>query len=303
LVGWDLVGTTHSTDTPIRLYMTIHTWHLADRVLSIGRRPLILGIVNVTPDSFSDGGVHANGDAAAAHGLCLVEEGADLLDIGGESSRPGAVSISLDEELRRVLPVVTRLAKQSTVPISIDTTKAEVARACLGAGAHVVNDITALVGDAHMANVVADAKAGVILMHMQGTPQTMQIAPHYDDVLSEVGQFLESRLQNVAQMGIPPQRVALDPGIGFGKKSAHNLRLIARLDHFQKLGRPVCLGVSRKGIVGQSVQRDVHNRLAGSLAVLCHALSRGAVQIIRVHDVKETRDVASMWEAIESQWE
>jgi dihydropteroate synthase len=283
--------------------MAIHTWQLPDRVITIGRRPLILGILNVTPDSFSDGGVHADVDAAVAHGLRLVEEGADLLDIGGESSRPGAVPVSLEEELRRVLPVVTRLAKQASVPLSIDTTKAEVARASLAAGARIVNDISALVGDRQMASVVADAKVGVILMHMQGTPQTMQIAPHYADVVTDVSEFLESRLQYVAQMGIPPQRVAIDPGIGFGKKSAHNLRLIAALDHFQKLGRPVCLGVSRKGIVGQSLKRDVNDRLAGSLAILCHALSRGAVQIIRVHDVKETRDVVSMWEAIESQSE
>jgi dihydropteroate synthase len=254
----------------------------------------------VTPDSFSDGGLHADTDAAVAHGIRLVEEGADFLDIGGESTRPGAEPVPLDEELRRVTPVVTRLANQISIPLSIDTYKAEVARVCLEAGASIVNDVTALAGDPAMGDAVASAKAGVILMHMQGTPQTMQQAPHYHDVVVEVIQFLEQRLQAAEKMGIAPHRVALDPGIGFGKRTTHNLQLVAHLASLKHLGRPVCLGVSRKGFIGRTLGHDIQSRLSGSLALLCHALSRNAVQIIRVHDVKETRDVVSMWDAIEN---
>jgi dihydropteroate synthase len=279
--------------------MTSFDWHLPDRVLPIGRRPLVMGIVNATPDSFSDGGLYFNVDAAVAHGLRLVEEGADLLDIGGESTRPGAEPVPIDEELGRVLGVVTRLANQISIPLSIDTSKAEVARACFEAGARILNDITALAGDPAMSSVAAEARAGVILMHMRGTPQTMQLAPHYDDVAAEVSRFLEQRLQAVGEMGIPAERVALDPGISFGKTTAHNLQLLAQLESLRRLGRPICLGVSRKGFLGQVLGRDVHHRLAGSLAVLCHALSNESVQIIRVHDVKETRDAVLMWEAIE----
>jgi dihydropteroate synthase len=275
-------------------------WRLPDRVLSIGRRPLVMGIVNVTPDSFSDGGLYADEDAAVAHGLRLIEEGADLLDIGGESTQPGAEPVPLGEELRRVVPVVKQLANRIVVPLSIDTSKAEVARACLAAGASIVNDVTALAGDPAMGDVAKAAKAGVILMHMRGTPQTMQHDPHYDDVVADVSLFLEERLQAAAKMGIAAQSVALDPGIGFGKKTAHNLQLVARLASLQRLGRPVCLGVSRKGFISRTLGQDGQSRLIGSLALLCHALSRNAVQIIRVHDVKETRDVVSMWEAIES---
>jgi dihydropteroate synthase len=278
--------------------MTAHEWHLPDRVLAIGRRPLVMGIVNATPDSFSDGGLHANVDAAVAHALRLIEEGADLLDIGGESTRPGADAVSLDEELRRVVPAVTRLAKQVTIPLSIDTSKAEVARVCLSAGASILNDVTALTGDAAMGDVAAATRAGVILMHMHGTPRTMQLAPQYNDVAAEVSRFLEQRLHAVGKMGIGTERVALDPGIGFGKTTAHNLQLVAQLASLQRLGRPVCLGVSRKGFIGQTLGRDVHDRLIGSLTLLCYALSRCAVQIIRVHDVKETRDAVLMWEAI-----
>jgi dihydropteroate synthase len=280
--------------------MSAREWHLPDRVLCIGPRPLILGIVNVTPDSFSDGGLYPDTDSAVAHGLCLAEEGADLLDIGGESTRPGATPVSLDEELRRALPVVAAVAKRTRVPLSIDTSKSEVARACLESGAHIVNDVTALTGDLDMARTVANAKAAVILMHMQGTPQTMQIAPAYDNVVAEVAHYLETRLHAAAEIGIHPDRVALDPGIGFGKKARHNLDLLAHLDALQRLGRPVCLGVSRKGFLGKIVERDVAERLPASLAALAYALCRQAVQIIRVHDVKETRDFLRTWEAIEN---
>jgi dihydropteroate synthase len=273
-------------------------WRLPDRVLTLGRRPLVMGIVNVTPDSFSDGGQFSSTDAAVAHGLKLIQHGADLLDIGGESSRPGAMAVPVEEELRRVLPVVERLAGQSTVPISVDTYKAEVASACLAAGARIINDITALTGDPAMPETARASRAGVILMHMQGTPATMQIAPAYENVVRDILHFFEARLQVLSDLGIAREQLAVDPGIGFGKKHEHNLELIARLDEFLQLGRPICLGVSRKGLLGKALDRPIERRLAGSLAVLCYAMSRGAVQIIRVHDVEETRDVVTMFEAI-----
>ncbi len=275
-----------------------HEWHLPDRVLSPIQRPLVMGIVNVTPDSFSDGGLFAAADAAVAHGLRLIDQGADLLDIGGESSRPGALPVPPDEELRRVLPVVEKLARQSLVPLSVDTCKALVAQVCLAAGARIINDITALTGDAGMAAVVRAARAGVILMHMQGTPATMQQDPRYDDVVGEIGGFFEKRLQVLTHLGIERERIVLDPGIGFGKTGEHNLELLARLEEFQSFGRPVCLGVSRKGFLGKVLDRPVSERLAASLAAVSYVLSRGSAQILRVHDVRETRDIVILFEAI-----
>jgi dihydropteroate synthase len=281
----------------------MHEWHLPDRVLPTDGRPLVMGIVNVTPDSFSDGGQFRSAAAAVAHGLRLVEQGADLLDVGGESTRPGAEPVPLDEELRRVLPVVGGLLARTGVPLSVDTSKAEVARACLRAGAQVVNDVTALRGDPDMAAVVRDAGAGVVLMHMQGTPATMQQAPHYDDVVAEVAAFLQERLHAAADLGIAAARVVLDPGIGFGKTRDHNLQLLGRLADLQNLGRPVCLGVSRKGFFGRLLQgRPPEGRLAASLAAACHAVTRRAAQILRVHDVVETRDAVAILAAI-AEWE
>jgi dihydropteroate synthase len=265
-------------------------WQLRDRTLSPGAPPLVLGIVNVTPDSFSDGGRFLDADAAVAQGLRLIEQGADLLDIGGESTRPGSQPIDLDEELSRVIPVVRRLAARTSTPLSVDTSKAEVARQALEVGAHVINDITALEGDPAMPEVVRRGRAGVILMHMQGTPATMQAEPRYEDVVAEVAEFLEARLQACIDLGIAASQVVLDPGIGFGKSTEHNLRLLAHLEELQRLGRPVCLGVSRKGFLGKVTGRPLEQRLAGSLAAACYALVRGTAQIIRAHDVAETRD-------------
>jgi dihydropteroate synthase len=273
-------------------------WQLRDRTLN-PIRTLVMGIVNVTPDSFSDGGKHSTCESAVAHALELVRQGAAILDIGGESTRPGANPVPLDEEMARVLPVVEELAKRTSVPISIDTYKAEVARRCLASGAHIVNDITALDGDNQMAEVVREFRAGVVLMHMQGTPQTMQLDPRYEDVVGEVGSFFEARLQFAANLGIATECVALDPGIGFGKTSAHNLTLLARLVEFQRFGRPVCLGVSRKGFLGRRLGRPVERRLAGSLAAACNALGQRAVQILRVHDAEETCDVVNVYAAID----
>ncbi|MCI0460256.1 MAG: dihydropteroate synthase [Gemmataceae bacterium] len=280
-----------------------HTWDLAKQTLRFEDRPLIMGIVNVTPDSFSDGGRYTAVEAAVRHGLDLITQGADLLDLGGESTRPGATPVALDEELRRVLPVVEQLAKQTAVPLSVDTYKAEVARQSLEVGAQIINDITALTGDPAMAEVVRQAQAGLILMHMQGTPATMQMDPRYDDVVTDIGRFFETRLQSLAKLGIAKERVVLDPGIGFGKTAEHNLLLLARLEEFQQFGRPVCLGVSRKGFLGKVLDRPVEQRLAGSLAAVCHALSRRAAQLVRVHDVAATRDVVHLFTVLQNKME
>jgi dihydropteroate synthase len=274
-----------------------HEWHLSDRILRIGSRPLVMGIVNVTPDSFADGGRLSGPEEAVRYGLQLVQEGADLLDIGGESTRPGATPVAVEEELARVVPVVRGLAGRTRVPLSVDTCKAEVARQCLEAGAHIINDVTAL-GDPGMAEVVRRHGAGVVLMHMQGTPATMQINPTYKEVVTDIGRFFQDRLQAAAAAGIGLERVVLDPGIGFGKTLAHNLTLLARLEEFQRLGRPVCLGVSRKGFIGKVLGRPVEERLAGSLAAVCYAMGQRAVQVARVHDVRETRDAVTMFTAI-----
>jgi dihydropteroate synthase len=277
-----------------------YVWQLRDRALTLGRRPLVMGIVNVTPDSFSDGGRFFHTDSAVAHALELVRQGADLLDVGGESTRPGAVPVPLQEELRRVLPVVERLAPRVAVPISVDTSKAEVARQCLAAGAHVINDVTGLTGDPEMAATVRAAGAGVIVMHMLGTPQTMQDNPHYDDVVQQVATFFEQRLHHLAQAGIAAEQVLFDPGIGFGKTTAHNLELLRRLEEFGKLGRPLCLGVSRKGFLGRKLDRPVERRLAGSLAVVAFAFARRSAHVVRVHDVEETRDLIEVLMALEN---
>jgi dihydropteroate synthase len=275
------------------------TWQLRDRTLTPGRPALVMGIVNVTPDSFSDGGHFSDPAAAVARGLELVAQGADLLDIGGESSRPGAEPISTDEELARVVPVIRGLALATAVPLSVDTAKAAVADAALEAGAHVVNDITAL-GDPEMGAVVRRHRAGLVLMHMQGTPRTMQLRPHYDDVVGEVVAFLQARLRAAVEVGIAESSVVLDPGIGFGKTARHNIRLLAGLAELGELGRPVLLGVSRKGFLGRLLDRPVGERLAASLAAACFALTQGSAQILRVHDVAETRDAVRVIAALSS---
>jgi dihydropteroate synthase len=262
-----------------------------------------MGIVNVTPDSFSDGGRFNAPETAVAHGLELARQGADLLDIGGESTRPGAEPVPVAEEMRRVLPVVESLAGQTTLPLSIDTSKAEVARACLACGARIVNDVTALGGDAAMAGAVRDFRAGVILMHMQGKPTTMQVDPRYDNVIGDISEFFQARINAAVAAGIDLKRVVLDPGIGFGKTRAHNLEILARLQEFQRLGRPVCLGVSRKGFIGRLLgERPPERRLPGSLAAVCFAMAGGAVHIVRVHDVEETRDAVTVFGVL-AEWQ
>jgi dihydropteroate synthase len=259
-----------------------------------------MGIVNVTPDSFSDGGQFFEAGPAVNHGLQLVDEGADLLDVGGESTRPGAVPVAPGEEMRRVLPVIRELAQQIKIPISIDTSKAVVARAALEAGAEIVNDVTALSGDPGMAATAAAMSAGVILMHMRGNPQNMQMAPQYQDVVGEVTKYLADRLAWAVEQGVAFERTVIDPGIGFGKTSEHNLALLSHLNHLQNLGRPVCLGVSRKRFLNKLAagERVESERLPGSLAVACFAVIEGSAQILRVHDVRETRDAVRVCGAL-----
>jgi dihydropteroate synthase len=252
----------------------------------------VMGIVNVTPDSFSDGGLFLDAEAAIAQGKRLVAEGAHILDIGGESTRPGAESVTEAEELRRVIPVVAGLS-DTGARISIDTTKAAVAREALATGATIVNDVSALRFDPELAGVVAEADATCVLMHMLGEPRTMQDDPHYGDVVSDVKAFLEDRLAFAVAAGIPEERVWLDPGIGFGKTVQHNLELIDRLGEIVAIGRPVVFGASRKSFLGKLTGRQVDERLAGTIAVNVIAYQRGA-RIFRVHDVAPTVDALQM---------
>jgi len=258
-----------------------------------------MGILNVTPDSFSDGGEFFEPERAVARARQIIAEGADILDIGGESSRPGAEPVSAEEELRRVTPVIEQIACwRSPVTISIDTTKAAVAERALAAGARIVNDISALRFDERMAEVVREAGAGVVLMHMQGTPRTMQIEPRYRDVVAEVRNFLAERIAFAESRGIKKSQIAIDPGIGFGKTVEHNVMLLARLRAFCELGCPVLVGASRKSFIGKWLGREPKDRLAGSLAVAAWAVMSGA-RIVRVHDVAETVDAVRMIEAIQ----
>ncbi|MDQ2982494.1 MAG: dihydropteroate synthase [Actinomycetota bacterium] len=248
-------------------------------------RPSVMGVVNVTPDSFSDGGVNFAADDAVASARRMLDEGAAIVDVGGESTRPGSEGVSLDEELRRVVPVLEELAG---APVSIDTAKAEVARRALELGVELVNDVTALRGDPELAGVVADADAYVCLMHMQGEPRTMQVSPAYDDVVSDVAAFLEERLRFAVAAGISEERVCLDPGIGFGKTVEQNFELVRRLDELVALGRPIMIGFSRKSSLGKLMgdSAATSGSTAASLGVAVTAYERGAT-ILRVHDVRE----------------
>jgi len=259
---------------------------------------LLVGIVNVTPDSFSDGGRFLDPDAAIRHGLELIREGADMIDVGGESTRPKATPVTESEELRRVLPVIEGLADQAKVPISIDTMKPSVARAALQAGASVVNDVAAHREDEAMWRAVAETDAAYVVMHMRGTPRTMQATPSYADVVAEVGDFFGDRLARLSQAGIRHEHVVLDPGLGFGKTLEHNLQLLARLDSFTKWDRPLMLGASRKSFVGQLAGgADAAHRLPGSLACACWGAGFGA-NLMRVHDVAATRQAVRAMQAV-----
>jgi dihydropteroate synthase len=260
-------------------------------------RALIAGIINVTPDSFSGDGVPA--DAAIGHGLKLAEEGADLLDIGGESTRPGADPVSAADEIARVIPVIEALAKQTSLPISIDTSKPEVMRAAVAAGAGMINDVYALRLDGAL-DAAAALKVPVCLMHMQGEPRMMQNDPHYDDVVSDVRRFLAERIFACEMSGIDKKRIVADPGFGFGKTLEHNLALLGALDQLAALGVPLLVGLSRKAMIGTLTGREKHaDRSVGSAAAAMIAVQKGAA-IVRVHDVAATRDALAVWEGVAS---
>ncbi|MBM4133070.1 MAG: dihydropteroate synthase [Nitrospira sp.] len=265
--------------------------------LPLHSRVHLMGILNVTPDSFSDGGRFLSLDVAIAHALAMVEAGADIIDIGAESTRPGSERVEEEEEIRRLIPVVKEVCRRVSVPISVDTTKASVAKLALEAGAVIINDISALRNDVEMGTVVAEAGAGLVLMHLQGTPQTMQQAPTYQDVVAEVRLFLAERVQAALEFNISPAQIMLDPGIGFGKNSDHNLTLLAHMPELVSLGYPVLVGVSRKAFIGQILGRPIEQRVMGTAAASAMAILGGA-RVIRVHDVGAIRDVVTMIESI-----
>lgn len=259
-------------------------------------RPRVMGIVNVTPDSFSDGGAHASAAAAIAHCEQLLAEGADILDIGGESTRPGAMPVSVDEELARVLPVLDA-ALTLGCPVAVDTRKSEVMAAALARGADIVNDIEALQAPGALDVVAAHTNCGVCLMHMRGTPESMQQRPQYDDVVEEVSAFLCERAAALVSRGIAPERIALDPGIGFGKSVAHNIELLRRQRELALLGQPLLVGWSRKSTLGAITGREVGQRMAASVAAALAAVNAGA-SVVRVHDVAATVDALKVWQAV-----
>ena len=264
------------------------------------RRPLVMGIVNVTPDSFSDGGRYAGVEAAVAHGLKLVAEGADILDVGGESTRPYSVAVPPGEELRRVGEVVRQLAARAGVPVSIDTSKATVAARAVELGAEIINDVTGLEGDPDMLRVAVESRAGICAMHMQGTPQTMQVDPRYDDVVGEIHAYLSRRRDSLLAAGISLDRICLDPGIGFGKTHAHNLELMARAGEFLDLGVPILVGHSRKGFIGKSLEQalgrpaSLEERDGGTAGSAC-GLAAAGIQIVRVHAVGLVRSALELY--------
>lgn len=268
--------------------------HCGNYRLSLAR-PLIMGVINVTPDSFSDGGLYLTTASAVAHARQLIGEGADLLDIGGESTRPGAEPVTLDEERCRVLPVLEALA-DAGVPLSLDTQKPELMREAAAAGASMINDINGFLAPGALA-AVADGHCAVCIMHKQGNPQTMQQSPQYTDVVTEVRDYLQQRVLAAQQAGVTRERVVVDPGFGFGKTLDHNLELLRRLDEIAAPGVPVLAGLSRKSMIGKLIGRDSGDRLAGSVAAALFAVQRGAA-IVRVHDVAATRDALAVWSAV-----
>lgn len=271
-------------------------WQLRTRWLELSPRPLLMGVVNVTPDSFSDGGRFLDPGAAVEHGLRLADEGAEILDLGAESTRPGSQPVAASEQWRRLEGVISGLLRQTSVPLSIDTMLASVARRALDAGAEVINDITALTGDPDMLSVALATGCGLCAMHMQGRPETMQQQPVYADVVTEVRDYLRGRRDAIVAAGIAPQRIALDPGIGFGKTYEHNLALLASAGRFLELGAPVLYGPSRKAFIGRAIGDSQADRTAGTIAAALALAARG-VQIVRVHDIAPVRQALAVFEA------
>ena len=271
-------------------------WKLRRRTLAVGKIPLLMGIVNVTPDSFSDGGKFFDAGAAVEHGLRLAEEGADLLDVGGQSTRPGSEPVDTDEELRRVVPVVAELCRRTSLPVSIDTDKSAVAQQALAAGAEVINDVTALCGDPAMMRLAVESGCGVCAMHMRGRPRTMQQEPVYEDVVEDVFAYLLARRDALIAAGVKQSRIALDPGIGFGKTTEHNLALLRRAARFHDLGCPLLVGHSRKRFIGEVLDDSTADRTAGTVGVSLSLAQKG-VQVLRVHDVAAVRQALVLFEA------
>ena len=271
--------------------------HIGDFLFDLRERTYLMGILNVTPDSFADGGRYGNTQAAVEHGIRMAEQGADIIDIGGESTHPGAESVNLDEELKRVIPVIEGLSEKLDKPISIDTYKHEVAKQALDAGALMVNDISGLRAEQDMAKLVADRNIPVVIMHMQGTPQNMQENPRYDDVVGEIVNFLRERAEYALREGVLKEKIIVDPGIGFGKKINHNLEIMHRLSELRSLGFPILMGTSRKSFIGQTLDLPVDKRLEGTAATVAYSIAQGA-NIVRVHDVEEMTRVARMTDAM-----
>jgi dihydropteroate synthase len=273
-------------------------WRIGDRIFDLSRQGLIMGVLNVTPDSFSDGGKFFDAENAVDHGLRMAAEGAHIVDIGGESTRPAAEAITTEEELRRVIPVIEQLRRNSEVIISIDTSKAEVARAAIRAGASIVNDVTGGRGDEDMMPLIAETRSAFIIMHMQGTPQTMQIAPQYTDVVSEVSDFFRQLYGRAIGYNIDTMAIAFDPGIGFGKTLEHNLELLAQLERLRTCDRPIVIGVSRKSFLSKLINSaQISDRLVPAVALTSLLRARGA-DVLRVHDVKENVNALKVTEAI-----
>ena len=274
------------------------TYRFGETTVEFGCRTYLMGILNVTPDSFSDGGMFFDQTDAVLHAFQMVKDGADIIDVGGESTRPGADHVTIEEEMKRVVPVVQKLRQKTKIPLSVDTYKSKVAAGALKAGANIVNDITGLRGDPEMADVIAGAGASVVLMHIKGTPRDMQVNPVYDDLVGEVYDYLEGAVETARSKGI--SQVMVDPGIGFGKTADHNLELINRLAEFRKIGVPVLIGVSRKSFIGKILDTPVEARLEGTAAAVTASILRGA-DIVRVHEVREMRRVAMVADAIRRQ--
>ena len=273
-------------------------WKIGERVFDVSRQGVIMGVLNVTPDSFSDGGEFLTADKATERGVQMAAEGAHIIDVGGESARPGSEPVTVAEELRRVIPVIENLRRALDVPISIDTSKAEVARAAIQAGASIVNDVTGGQGDDQMLPLVAETKSAFIIMHMQGSPRTMQIQPHYTDVVAEISEFFRQQYARAIGLNIDPMAIAFDPGIGFGKTLEHNLELLAQLERLHAHDRPLVVGVSRKSFLGKLIgSTEISDRLVPGLALSALLRARGA-DVLRVHDVKETVNALRVSEAI-----
>lgn len=277
--------------------MVVRNIKCGDYSLEFGKRTLVMGVINVTPDSFSDGGKFYDSKVAITHAKHLVSEGADIIDVGGESTRPGSESVSLDEEMRRVIPVIEGISKEVNAPVSIDTCKSEVAKAALDAGACIINDISAMRSDPKIASVASEYSSPLILMHMQGTPKDMQKNPQYDDIMEDIKKFLNARVDFAISKGVPRENIIIDPGIGFGKTLEHNYDIIRRLEELEQFNLPILIGTSRKSFIGNTLGLDVDDRLEGTLATITISIINGA-DIVRVHDVKEAVRTARMTDAI-----